>query len=597
MTKDTILHRLHRNAKSFGDKAAYYEKENGSWKPTNWSDYTAETRQAARALISLGLQERDIVTILGFNRSEWSVMALASMLMGGTAAGIYTSNAPSEVQYIVDHAKSKLILIEDMKQWEKIKAERENMPSLQHVIMMRGDETPDDPMVWSWKDFLSQGDEVPDSVIDERLDALQPNDLATMIYTSGTTGPPKGVMLSHENIQWTSEIGKSLLGWDNNEVLLSYLPLSHIAEQMFSIHTAITSGYTIYYAEDPLKVADNIKEVQPTVLFGVPRVWERFYNGISAQLDQATGIRASIGSWARGVGTQVTELRNQGKEPSGLLAMQYNLASRLVFSKIREALGLTRTTHMISGAAPIPKQILDFFASLDMPIYEVYGQSEDTGPTSFNIPGDSLLGSVGKPIPGMDVKITEEGEIIAKGPNVFLGYYNNPKATESTLIDGWLYSGDLGKIDDDGFLHITGRKKDIIITSGGKNIAPKNLEAAMTSLELVSSAVCIGEQQRYLIGLVTLEPEAAKRFADEHGLDVNNLHNEQKLKDRLMEDIKAEVNSHFARVEHIRNIVVLPNDFSVESGELTPTFKIKRAVVNKMYEPQIVACYEEGQKM
>lgn len=595
MTTDTILHRLQRNAETIPNAPAYNEKVNGNWQATNWKDYNQQVRWASRALIALGIGEGDIVTILGFNRPEWVIADLAAMQVGGAAAGIYTSNSPQEVAYIVGHAASRLIVLEDRGQYDKIVATRDDLPALEHIVMMRGADVPDDKMVMSWEAFMSKGDTVDESEVDARMSQLRADQMSTLIYTSGTTGPPKGVMLTHDNLSWTSAQAGPIVGMGQGDSNLSYLPLSHIAEQMFTIHSPITFASTVYFAEDVLKILDNLKEVQPTIVFGVPRVWERFYNGVNAQLSAAEGIKATIANWARGVGTEVSDLRNVGKDPSGLLAIKYAIAKKLVFDKLHAALGLGRAKAMVSGAAPIPKQILDFFASLDLPILEVYGQSEGSGPTSFNMPGQTKFGSVGPAYPGVEVKVLEDEEIVFRGRNVFAGYLNNEAATNSTLIDGWLHSGDLGKFDDDGFLYITGRKKDIIITSGGKNIAPKNLEAAMTTIPLVSSAVCVGEQQRYLIGLMTLVPEAAQAFADENGIALADVHTHPKLRAALDAAIKKNVNSHFAKVEHIRNYVVLPNDFSVETGELTPTFKIKRAVVNKMYADEINACYEQGQ--
>ncbi|MGB1251540.1 MAG: AMP-dependent synthetase/ligase [Candidatus Promineifilaceae bacterium] len=596
MTTDSILHRLQRNAETMPNAPAYNEKVNGNWKATNWKDYHQQVRWASRAMIALGITTGDIVTILGFNRPEWVIADLAAMQVGGAAAGIYTSNSPQEVAYIVGHANSKLIIAEDRSQYDKLVATREDLPALEHIVMMRGADFPaDDDMVMSWEAFMSKGDSIDESEVDARMAQLTADQLATLIYTSGTTGPPKGVMLTHDNLSWTSSQAGPIVGMGRGDSNLSYLPLSHIAEQMFTIHSPITFGSTVYFAEDVLKILDNLKEVQPTIIFGVPRVWERFYNGVNTQLSSAEGIKAKIASWARGVGTQVSDLRNVGKEPSGLLSIQYAIAKKLVFDKLHAALGLSRAKAMVSGAAPIPKQILDFFASLDLPILEVYGQSEGSGPTSFNLPGQTRFGSVGPAYPGVEVKVLDDGEIVFKGRNIFAGYLHNEAATNSTLIDGWLHSGDLGKFDDEGFLYITGRKKDIIITSGGKNIAPKNLEAAMTTIPLVSSAVCVGERQRYLIGLMTLVPETAEAFAKEHGIAMADLPTHPKLRETLDAAIKKNVNAHFAKVEHIRNYVILPQDFSVETGELTPTFKIKRAVVNKMYANEIDACYADGQ--
>ncbi|VAW40467.1 Long-chain-fatty-acid--CoA ligase, partial [hydrothermal vent metagenome] len=375
---------------------------------------------------------------------------------------------------------------------------------------------------------------------------------------------------------------------------VSYLPLSHIAEQMFTIHAAITAAYQVYYAEyspaDHLN--SNLKEVKPTLMFGVPRIWERMAAAVQGQLSQATGVRASIANWARGVATQVTNLRNRGQEPSGLLAMQYNLANKLVLSKVKEALGLTNARNLISGAAPIAPEILEFFASLDLAVFEIYGQSEDCGPTTTNRPGATKFGTVGQAWPGTEVKLADDGEILVKGPNVFMGYFKDEAATASDLVDGWLQSGDLGAFDADGYLSIVGRKKEIIITSGGKNIAPKNIEAALKNIELVAQTVVIGEKRRFLTALITLDPDAATRFAQENGLEGQTLHEHATLIDHLQKEIDEKVNSQFARVEHVRGFRVLSRDFTVEDGELTPTFKIKRRIINDNFSEEIESMYD-----
>lgn len=591
LSEPTILHYLKKNAREIPDRPAYGYKVNGTWKMVNWRDYYNEIRQAAKALIALGMQPGENVCILGFNRPEWVVFDLAGMLAGGAAAGIYTTNSPAEVRYIVAHAEARFILLEDAGQWAKIDAERANMPHLQRVIMMRGVKI-DDPLALTWEEFMALGNSVDDQSVDERLGSLKPEQLATLIYTSGTTGPPKGVMLSHRNLVWTAEAVRDLNASYPDDSVLSYLPLSHIAEQMFTIHGAIVAGYKVYYAESALKVLDNLKEIQPTIVFGVPRVWERFYNGVSANLAHATGAKAMIANWARGVGTKVTDLRNMGKEPSGLLKLQNDLADKLVFSTVREGIGLNHARACVSGAAPINPTILEFFGSLGIRILEVYGQSEDCGPTSFNQHKRARFGSVGPAVPGVEVKIADDGEILVRGPNVFLGYYKEPAATAETLADGWLFSGDLGKFDADGFLHITGRKKEIIITSGGKNIAPKNIEAALTDIPLVGAAMVIGEQRRFLTALLTLEPEAKKRFAAENGIALEDAHTHPKTIEAVQKGVD-EVNSHFARVEHVRKFTILPGEFTIEGGELTPTLKLKRRIVNQKYTAEIEAMYAE----
>lgn len=590
---DTILHRLHENGRIRPNAPAYYEKIGSAWVPTSWKEYTNQVRQAARALVALGVEPGQNVTILGFNRPEWVIFDLACMMIGGAPAGIYTTNSPHECKYIVENSESSVILVENQSQWDKIAEVRDDVACLKYIVLMKGTEI-DDKMTLSWEGFMARGDEVEESVIDARMDALEQEQLATLIYTSGTTGPPKGVMLSHKNLASTASNAQGLIDLVPTDRTISYLPLSHIAEQMFSIHGAITAAYQVYYAEfspqDHLN--DNLKEVKPTVFFGVPRIFERFQAGVGAQLSEAEGVRAKLLEWARGVGTRVTALRNQSQEPGALLALQHKIANALIFSKVKEGLGLSEVRNLIVSAAPISPEILHFFASLDLPIMELYGQSEDCGPTATNRPGAIRIGSVGQAWPGSEVKIATDGEILVKGPNVFLGYLKDEEATKDTLVDGWLHSGDLGQFDGDGYLSIVGRKKEIIITSGGKNIAPKNIEGALKNLDLVSQAVVIGEKRRFLTALLTLDPEAAAKFAQEHGLEGQTLHEHPTLLAHLQKEIEDKVNSLFARVEHVRDFRVLPRDFTVEDGELTPTLKIKRRIINENFENEIESMYD-----
>lgn len=591
---DTILHRLHENGRIRPNAPAYYEKIGNAWVPTSWQEYTNQVRQAARALVALGVEAGQNVTILGFNRPEWVIFDLACMMIGGAPAGIYTTNSPAECKYIIENSESSIILVENQNQWDKIAEVRDDIACLKHITLMKGTEI-DDGMTLSWEAFMAKGDEVDESVVDARMDALQPDQLATLIYTSGTTGPPKGVMLSHKNLSSTATNAKGLIDLVPSDRTISYLPLSHIAEQMFTIHAAITAAYQVYYAQYPPQnhLNNNLKEVKPTVFFGVPRIFERFQAGVAAQFSQAEGLRARLIEWARGVGSQVTALRNQGQEPGALLALQHRIATALVFTRVKEGLGLSEVRSLIVSAAPISPDILHFFASLDLPVMELYGQSEDCGPTTTNRPGAIKIGTVGQAWSGSEVKLAPDGEILVKGPNVFLGYFKDEAATNDTLIDGWLHSGDLGKFDEDGYLNIVGRKKEIIITSGGKNIAPKNIEAALKNLDLVSQAVVIGEKRRFLTALLTLDPEPATKFAQAHGLEGQTLHEHPTLLAHMQKEIEERVNSLFARVEHVRDFRVLPRDFTVEDGELTPTLKIKRRIINKNFEEVIESMYEE----
>ena len=586
MATDTIPHRLLNRAKSTPNAPAYYVREGGAWKPTNWGTYSDQVTQAGRALIALGFEPGQTACILGFNRPEWAILDLAAMGAGGAPAGIYTTCSPVEVRYIVAHAEAPIILVEDEGQWRKVQAEIANMPNLKHVVTMKGVPKIDHGLVMTWDEFMAKGNEVEKQVYLDRVAALEPDALATLIYTSGTTGPPKGVMLSNHNLAWTANAAIQITTITAEDCALSYLPLSHIAEQMFTLHIPITTGARVYFAESIEAVPENLKEVQPTIFFGVPRIWEKFHAGISSKLKDATGLKAKLVKWAMHVGWETN------KKPGSTKGLKHSLADKLIFSKLKPAIGMANARVCVSGAAPIAREVLEFFASLDILVLEVYGQSEDTGPTSFNTPTQYRFGSVGPALPGVDVKIAEDDEIMVKGPNVFLGYYKDPEATASTLTDGWLHSGDLGAFDDDGFLNITGRKKDIIITAGGKNITPKNLEGSIKNHPLIDEAVVIGDRRKYLSALVTIDAEAGPAWAAANGEDASTLHKSGKLRASIQAHVD-EMNEHYARVEQIKKFTILHRNLTVEDGELTPTLKVKRSKVNDHFADDIEAMYAE----
>jgi long-chain acyl-CoA synthetase len=591
--RDTIPHRLLRQAANKPSAIAYQAKVGDRWQPTTWRTFADEVRSAARALISLGFPRDGKVAILGFNRPEWVILDHAAMMAGGSAAGIYTTCSPDEVQYIVHHCEAHVVLVEDAAQLAKVMARREQLPLLRWIVLMRG-ATATGEGVLSWDDFMRKAEATPQAELDARLDAIDPSAVATLIYTSGTTGPPKGVMLSHANLSWTSQLlidagGGTLEG----DASLSYLPLSHIAEQMGTVHMPATAGSTVFFASSLETVAEDLKACRPTVFFGVPRIWEKFHAALASKLGQVTGTKRRLVDWARTVATAVNAHRDRGEPIPRLLQMRYAIADRLVLKKLKQALGFDRARALISGAAPIAPDILAFFSSLDLPIREIYGQSEDSGPTSYNLPGRTRIGSVGPPLPGIEVKLADDGEILVRGPNVFMGYFKEPEATAETLKDGWLCSGDLGAFDKDGFLTITGRKKEIIITAGGKNIAPKNIEAAIKQSPIVGEAVVIGDRRKYLVALLTLDEEAARKVAPEI-TDAERLAAAPQIQAAIQKQID-EVNEALARVEQIKKFVVLPRPFGIASGELTPTMKIKRKVVAQMYEREIEALYTDGE--
>ncbi len=595
MAFDSIPLRVLQQAQRRPDAPAYFVRADGAWRPTTWGSYAEDIRRAGRSLIALGIEPGGTVGIVGFNRPEWTTFHLACMAIGGAPVGIYTTSAPGEMQYIVDHAEAAVVLLEDAAQWRKLEQQRARLPRLRHVVMMRGAPRIADPLVMSWEEFHGSAERVADAAFDQRLGAIQPEQLGTLIYTSGTTGPPKGVMLSHRSLAWTAEVALQITDARPSDVLLSYLPLSHIAEQMFTIHAAVTVGYAVFFAESIEKLPDNLKEVQPHVFFGVPRIWEKFHAGISAKLREATGAKRALVDWAMGVGRRAKALECRGQRPAGLLAVQHRLADRLVYSKLKSAIGLGRARLCLSGAAPIAPEVLEFFTGLDLLVHEVYGQSEDCGPTSFNLPGRTNFKTVGQPVPGVEVRIASDGEILVRGPNVFQGYYKDPTATAETLVDGWLHSGDLGELDAEGFLRITGRKKEIIITAGGKNITPRNIEAALKQSPLLNEATVIGDRRKYLTALLTLDPEAAAQFAAAHQLNGAEVHEHPALLAAIEQHVVA-VNEQFARVEGVKKFCVLPRNFTVEDGELTPTLKVKRRVVEQHFASEIEAMYATDER-
>ncbi len=403
----SIPHRLLVHAARQPDHPAYFVKEGGEWKGTSWAEYADQVRQAGKAMIALGLEPGGTVCILGFTRPERVIFDLGCLSAAGVPAGIYTTNSAEECRYIINHAEASLLLLEGRKQWEKIASVRRELPSLKKIVMMKGASKVDDPMVLDWEAFLAEGEKVPDGDLDERMGLLAPERLAKLIYTSGTTGPPKGVMLSHANIVWVGETLRDLCDWNPNDRTLSFLPLSHIAEQNMSIHGAVTAGSMVYFAESMQALPQNLQEVQPTLFLAVPRVWEKLYDAVRAKLDEVSGLQALLLRWARSVGTRVSRLKMVGKRPVGPLALEYRLAKRLVLDKVKAAIGMRELKMGVSGAAPIAMEVLEYLASLDVLINEVYGLSETTGGITFNRAGKVRLGSVGTPLPGVEERIVQ----------------------------------------------------------------------------------------------------------------------------------------------------------------------------------------------
>ncbi len=590
-TPETIMSVLERTARNQGDRPAMRVKDGGEWRTTTWKEYRDQAWLAARGFLRLGLAPGQGVAIMGFNRPEWFLADIGAIAAGGIPAGIYTTNTPDQCQYIADHAEAAVAVVENAQYLEVFQQIRDRLPHLKAIVLMKGSaaEGPD-AGVYTWQQLLELGAQVPEEELRRGIDAQKPDDLCTLIYTSGTTGPPKAVMLSHHNVTWTAQRVVEAYHVNDHYDLISYLPLSHIAEQVVSLHGPMAVGGCSWFAESIEKLGENLREVRPHFFFAVPRVWEKMQAAIQAAGAQNTGLKKKIAAWARGVGLAGGRAEQEGR-PKPIF---YPVAHQLVFSKVREKLGLDRARVCSTSTAPISVETLEFFASLGIPLLEVYGMSECTGPATFSLPNIYRYGKVGRAIEGTEVVTAEDGEVLMRGPHVFLGYFKNEEATRETVDDeGWIHSGDIGEIDTDGFLKITDRKKELIITSGGKNIAPAIIEGKLRQIPAISQAVVIGDRRHYLAALVTLDPTRAADQAKAAGSPASipeALATCPIFRQYLEKQIEG-VNATLARYEQIKKFVILPRELSIDEGELTPTMKLKRRVVNQKFADEIEGLY------
>jgi long-subunit acyl-CoA synthetase (AMP-forming) len=584
---------LDATAKQYPSRSALRVKRDGAWRTTTWGEFREQARLVARALIELGLAPGKGTSIIGYNAPEWVLACVGTTLAGGMPAGIYTTNSPEQCRYIAHHSESAVVFTENADQTAKLLKVKGELPLLKKIVQWTG--THDDPLVISWKALLETGAKVPESKLEGRLAAAKPDDVATLIYTSGTTGDPKAVMITHTNIIAAAQTTLGLMKFGADDVSLSYLPMSHIAEQLLTVYGPIFLGSTVYFAESLDKLGDNLREVRPTFFLGVPRVWEKMQAKMQAAGAAAPPIRKKIAAWARRVGLEGSSAEQRGdKKP-----LLYPLAQKIVFSKVREKLGLDRCKVCVTSAAPISRDTLEFFASLGIVICEAYGMSECTGATTFSLPERYKLGKAGFAAAGWEVKIADDGEICMRGPHVMKGYLKNEEATREAIdAEGWLHSGDIGTLDKDGFVQITDRKKELLITAGGENIAPQVLEGHLKSIPVVAQAVVIGDRMKYLVALVTLDPEKIEAEARAAGSDARDMASAAKcakFRAHLEKDV-ARVNEKLARVQTIKKITILPHELTIDGGELTPTMKLRRKVINQKHADAIAKMYADDDK-
>ncbi|HVS03443.1 MAG TPA: AMP-binding protein, partial [Thermoanaerobaculia bacterium] len=507
----TVFQRLAATAAAYPEHPALKVKRGADWHTTSWREYRDQVLAVAAGLVRLGVDPGKGVAIMGFNRPEWFLADLGAIAAGAVPTGIYTTNSVDQCQYVADHCEAQIVVVEHREYLDVFLGLRDRLPHLKALVLMDGDAPPG---VVSWRDLLALGTAEDAAEVQRRLDAQGPEDLCTLIYTSGTTGPPKGVMICHRNLLFVGDVLAESFELGPDDRALSYLPLSHIAEQVVSLHGPMKGGACTWFAESLEKLGDNLREARPTFFFAVPRVWEKIQAKMQAAGAQNPPLKRKIAAWARKQGLAGSQAEQEGRPRPAL----YGLANKLVFSKVRERLGLDASRICTTSAAPISRDTLDFFASLGITILEVYGMSECTGPTTLSLPDRYELGKAGFAMKGSELKTAEDGEILMRGPHVCLGYYKNPEATAETIdAEGWIHSGDIGSIDERGFLSVTDRKKELLITSGGKNVAPQPIEALLKGIPVVGQAVLLGDRRNFIAALLTLDPERLPEEAAKAG--------------------------------------------------------------------------------
>ncbi len=557
----------------------------GSVHTQSWRVYWDQCCAFAKALHAYPLPHGSRIGILGSNRSEWLVANLGSILAGHVPFGIYPTSSVEQIAYLLQHSEAKVLVVES----DALRSQVGGLPSGLHVVQMEPVQEPAGPACVPWAEFLQTGLSIPDSQLQAGMEAQKPGDLATLVYTSGTTANPKAVMLSHHNLLWTTHTAMEMsFRLEAQDVVLSYLPLSHIAEQINSLYGPILSGAQVVFAESLSQLPQALGLVRPTFFIGVPRVWEKIQSKITFQVQQAPRWKRKLFALAQKIGQQEAVLHQAGR-PTSLL---FSLMERLVYGKVKRSLGLDRCRLPVTGAAPIRQDTLEFFLGLNFPLYEIYGMSECTGPTTVSVPGIYKPGYAGKPIPGTEVQIASDGEVLMRGPHVCMGYLHD---TASFPLDeeGWLHSGDLGSLDAEGFLCIEGRKKNLIITAGGENISPEMIESQVSRILGVEHAVVIGDQRKHLCLLITLDVEMARVQAGQRGSKANSRLELARCL-ILYAYFEAEIqriNAGLARVQTLKRFRILDAGFCESEGELTPTQKIKRSIIERRYKKEIQSLY------
>ena len=597
---DTIPKLFWHQVKARAERTAFREKDLGIWRATSWRQYGERARATGMGLLSLGLQRGQVVSILAETIPEWLYADMGTMGAGGVSNGIYPTDSAKQVDYILNDSQTRFLFVENEEQLDKFIEVRERCPHIVKVFIfdMEGLTDFKDPQVMPFDELLELGrafDAAHPGQWEERVGASKPGDLALLVYTSGTTGPAKGAMLSHRNVVFQLRNADAFIPMSTDDEQLAFLPLCHVAERTFTAFLPLRSGAIANFAESVETVPENIREVAPTSFFAVPRIWERFYSGIAIRMKEATWIGRKAYQWAIGIGLKVAEAELEGRQPSPFLKVLHRVADFLVLDNIKRAIGMHRVRFAGTGAAPIAPELIKWYRALGVDMREVYGQTENCG-LATGMPDRIKLGTVGITAPNTELKISPEGEILLKGPHVFMGYLNQPQKTAETLCDGWLHTGDVGLIDNEGYVKITDRMKDIIITAGGKNITPSEIENQLKFSPYISDAVVIGDRRKFLSCLIMIDYDNVAKHAQDNNVpftDFTSLCRAREVHDLIWAEIER-VNQSFARVETVKKFRLIEQQLTAEDDELTPTMKLKRKFVNEKYRVMIDGMYAEA---
>jgi long-chain acyl-CoA synthetase len=582
-----------------GEAPAMSWKQDGQWRTRSWREHRERVAEAAVGLARLGVGRGDFVAIMATNRPEHVVADQAAVHAGATPSTFYFTLAPEQIRYCAGHCEAKVAVLENrdmLKRWQEI---REELPALRHLVVLEGaeDESGDDGVL-TWDQLVADGREAlaADPGEFERLrGGVLPEDAATLLYTSGTTGPPKGVLLTHHNLLYECAALNRMHGLPKGGSSVSYLPLAHIAERVLSIYGPLTLRGHVWFCPDPAQAVEYVREARPTLFFGVPRVWEKVRAGINAKVAaEENERRRKLAQGAIATALEVVRRRQRGEAVPLGMRLRHAALDRLVLAKIRKAIGLDRCTYASSAASPLAVDVAEFFAAIGLPLVEVYGMTETSAVVTGNPPGRIKIGTVGPPIAGIELRLADDGEVLVRGPVNTPGYFRQEEATRELIDqDGWLHTGDVGELDEDGYLRIVDRKKELIITSSGKNVSPANIESLLKEHPLVGQALAYGDNRPYVVALVVLDHEMLPAWAARNGLagtDVGQLAADDKVLEAVQQAVDA-ANQRLARAEQVKRFELLPVEWTAESEELTPTLKLRRRIIHAKYAEHIETLY------